>query len=56
MEMRAYKRQHYFTRSANHFYDNDPNKEPFEESIFEETMIIEEMFNDLEIGEEEKTY
>jgi len=54
--MRAYKRQHYFSRSLNHFYNTDPYKEQFEETIYEETMIIEDMLKDINIGEDEKTF
>ena len=56
MEMRAYKRQHYFKRSQDYFYDADPNKEPFEETVYEETMMLEDMLKDLDIKEDEKTF
>ena len=56
MEMRAYKRQHYFRRSQDQFYDTNPNKEPFDDVVFEETMILEDMLKDLDIKEDEKTF
>jgi hypothetical protein len=56
MEMRAYKRQHYFKRSHDHYYNTDPHKKPFEDNIYEETMEIEDMLRDLDIKEDEKTF
>lgn len=40
----------------NYFYNNDNDKKPFDEKIYEETMIIEDMLKDLDIREDEKTF
>ena len=45
MEIRALKRQHYFKRSMNDYYNIDENKTVFEDEIYEENMMYEDLID-----------
>ena len=53
MEIRALRRQHYFIRLCEHFYDKPD--EPFNENIYEENMNYEELIMNIKLSRNEKT-
>jgi hypothetical protein len=55
MEIRAYRRQHYFDRVCKHQYENETGLDEFDDTIFEQEMYFEDLQQKISISEEDKT-